>query len=103
MSSPYSSPSSALSELKPRALEVLPGHRSVRLRLAVYQLLILPRYTLPQTLRAFDGTGTSTMSRGTWNIATSPVWGSTETTISVSVLNDDSPGRWSEPTRRTLS
>src|SRR5689334_2383741 len=102
MSRPYSWPSSALRALNPRALEDLPGHRSVRLRLAVYQLLILPRYTLPQTFRAFGGTGTSAMSRGTWNIATSPVEGSTETTISVSVLNDDSPGRWSEPTSRTF-
>ena len=40
------------------------------------------------------------MSRGTWNIATSLVWGSIDATISVSVLKNESPLRWSTPTRR---
>ena len=58
---------------------------------------------LPQTFRALAGTGTSTVSRGTWNIATSLVTGSIEATISVSVLKKVSPCRWSTPTSRMFS
>src|SRR3954468_13678247 len=103
MSSPYSWPRMPFRALNPRVVEVLPGHRSPRLRFWVNQLLILPPYVEPHSGRALSGTGTSTMSRGTWNIATCFVTGSTETTISVSVLNVASPGRVSAPTRSTLS
>src|SRR5690349_13584198 len=103
MSRPYSSPRIALSALNPRAVPFLPGHRSWRLRLFVSQLLILLAYVLPKTGCALSGTGTSTVSRGIWNIATCFDTGSMETTISVSVLNDVSPLRVSAPTSRTLS
>ena len=94
----------ALRELKPRAWAVLPGHRSSRLRFWLYQLLILPPYTEPHSERALSGTGTSTMSRGTWNIATCLVSGSMDTTIRVSVLKlEPSPSRASTPIARMFS
>ena len=43
------------------------------------------------------------MSRGRLNIATCLVTGSIDTTMSVSVLNVLSPGRWSAPMSRMLS
>ena len=74
------------------------------MRFWLYQLLILPAYTEPQSERALSGTGTSTMSRGTWNIATCLVSGSMETTIRVSVLKlAPSPSRASTPTARMFS
>ena len=48
------------------------------------------------------GIGTPWVSRGRLNMATCLVTGSIDTTISVSVLNVPSPGRWSAPISRML-
>ena len=48
------------------------------------------------------GSGTPCVSRGRLNIATCLLTGSIDTTISVSVLNVPSPGRWSAPMSRML-
>ncbi len=68
---------------------------------AVQRLLILPRYREPKTFCAGPGgSGTSTESRGSENMATCFVVVSMLTTIIVSVLNVFSCGRWSAPIRR---
>ena len=68
---------------------------------AVQRLLILPRNTPPNTFCAGPGgSGTSTVSRGSENIATWFVRVSMLTTIIVSVLNVFSWGRWSAPMSR---
>ena len=60
-------------------------------------------HVVPKNERAGPVSGIPVVSRGMLNMATWPLPGSTLATMSVSVLYEPSPGRRSEPIRRTLS
>ena len=58
---------------------------------------------VPKNERAGPASGMPVVSRGRLNMATWPLAGSMLATMRVSVLYEPSPGRRSEPIRRTLS